>query len=280
MTIAILGAGDIGGACARQLAAADLVSRITLIDDAASVAAGKALDIAQAAPVDGYRTRLSGTGDITEALTASILVIADRTGSQGEWHGEPAVALLARLANLNRQAPIVCAGASAGELIDRGVHELGLPASRLFGTAPEALRGAAVSLVALECGAPPADISLLVVGRAPGDIVLAWDGASIAGQRATDVLSPPAMTRVERRLARLWPPAPYALASAVTGVARSMATRGSRTHVLQVSQPRGNAGPGRSAMLPTRVHMAGILSVQHPALPARDRVRLETVLEG
>ncbi|MCC7124955.1 MAG: hypothetical protein IT178_08905 [Acidobacteria bacterium] len=280
MTIAILGAGDIGGACARQLAAADLVARITLIDDSASVAAGKALDIAQAAAVDGYRTRLSGTGDITEALRAAIIVIADRAGGNGEWQGEPALALLARLANLNRQAPILCAGANAGALIDRGVHEIGLPASRLFGTAPEALRGAAVSLVALESGAAPADISLLVVGRAPTDIVIAWDGGSIAGQRITDVIPPPAITRVEQRLSRLWPPAPYALASAVTQVTQSMTTRGARTHVLQISQARGDAGAGRSAMLPARVHMTGIASVQRPTLPARDRVRLETALQG
>jgi predicted dinucleotide-binding enzyme len=36
----ILGAGDIGGALARQLAAIDLLSRIVIVDDLATVAAG------------------------------------------------------------------------------------------------------------------------------------------------------------------------------------------------------------------------------------------------
>ncbi len=55
-SIVILGAGELGGALARQLAAADVAAQITLIDSAGSVAAGKALDILQAAPVDGYST--------------------------------------------------------------------------------------------------------------------------------------------------------------------------------------------------------------------------------
>ena len=47
VTVVILGAGDIGGALARQLAALDLVSRIVIVDDLANVASGKALDVAR-----------------------------------------------------------------------------------------------------------------------------------------------------------------------------------------------------------------------------------------
>ena len=56
-TTVILGAGDLGGALARQLAAADVVSTVVLVDEAGSVAQGKALDIRQASPVDRYSTR-------------------------------------------------------------------------------------------------------------------------------------------------------------------------------------------------------------------------------
>jgi malate/lactate dehydrogenase len=45
--VAIFGAGDLGGALARALATAGVVGRVTLIDDAHQVAAGKALDIRQ-----------------------------------------------------------------------------------------------------------------------------------------------------------------------------------------------------------------------------------------
>ena len=51
--VAIIGAGEIGGAVARALASRSRVDAIRLIDDKESVAAGKALDLMQAGPVPG-----------------------------------------------------------------------------------------------------------------------------------------------------------------------------------------------------------------------------------
>jgi len=66
--------GDIGVTwrLARQLAAADIASRIVLVDDMANVAAGKALDVAQSGPVDGYSTALSGTSDVAAVVGAKL----------------------------------------------------------------------------------------------------------------------------------------------------------------------------------------------------------------
>jgi malate/lactate dehydrogenase len=163
-------------------------------------------------------------------------------------------------------------------LIDRGVHELGVPRTRLFGTAPEALRGAVASLVALEAGASPRDLSLLVVGRPPDQVIVPWDAASIAGRRAVDVLSPPSITRLETRVARLWPPGPMTLASAAARVVRSMLTRDAATHVVDVALTRDEGSGGQAAMLPARVGPSGIVHVERPPLSSRDRVRLESTL--
>ena len=76
-TVAILGAGELGGAVGRALACRDLVSRIVFIDKSATVAAGKALDIRQSGPVEGFDTRLDGTDDLTSIIGASVVVLAD-----------------------------------------------------------------------------------------------------------------------------------------------------------------------------------------------------------
>jgi malate/lactate dehydrogenase len=277
VTIVILGAGDIGAAVARQVAAADIAARVVMVDDAGTVARGKALDIAQAAPVDRYATSLAGTDDVTILTGAGIIVLADRVDA-GEWDGEAGLALLSRIAGLNQAAPIVCAGPLQSTLIDRGVHELGVSRTRLFGTAPEALRGAALSLVALEAETSPADISLMVVGRAPHEIIVPWEAASIGGRRAIDVLAPPVITRIEDRLPLMWPPGATTLGSAAARVLGSTITRAPRAHVLQVAVARGPALPGKSAMLPARMCPQGILRVEPTPLSSRDRVRLETAL--
>src|SRR5262245_55005726 len=101
--IAIIGAGELGGATAHALARADVARTITLVDDTGKVAAGKALDIAQAAPVEGFATELSGSTDLAVAAGADVVVIADRVGA-GEWQGEDALALLRRLQQMAAHA--------------------------------------------------------------------------------------------------------------------------------------------------------------------------------
>ena len=278
-SIVILGAGELGGALARQLAAADIARLIVLVDEAARVAEGKALDIRQSAPVDGYSTHLAGSSDESAVVGADAIVVADRFSSATEWSDDPGVALVRRVTHLNGSAIVVCAGAHQMELVERGVREGGIDASRLLGSAPEALRAAVVSMTALEANRTPIEISLTVVGRPPAQIIVPWEDASISGLRATDVLSPPAITRLDGRLPRLWPPGPLTLASAATCILRAAATRSPRSFSAFVAGTGETGVRERVAMLPVIMSACGIAGVPRPTLNARDRVRLETALQ-
>ncbi len=278
-SVVIVGAGELGGALARQLAAADITPRVTLVDDAGKVAAGKALDIRQAAPVEGYSTHLIGSTDESAVVGAEVIVIADRAATNAEWQGDSGVALVRRLAYLNPSAMILCAGAQHLALVERGVREGGLDRLRLFGSAPEALRSAVVSMTALEGGCTPVDISLTVVGRPPQQSIVPWEDASIAGRRATDVLSPPAITRLDGRLTRMWPPGPLTLASAATRVLAAAAKRNRHTVCAFVAVTREEGDRGRVGMLPVQLNARGIATVLTPTLSTRDRVRLDTALQ-
>src|SRR5439155_1538650 len=70
-TVAILGAGDLGGAVAQALAARDRVARVVLIDPGTTVAAGKALDIQQSGAVHAFHAKLTGTDDLSRAAGAA-----------------------------------------------------------------------------------------------------------------------------------------------------------------------------------------------------------------
>jgi malate dehydrogenase len=278
--IVILGAGELGGALARQLAAADIAARVRLIDDAGRIAEGKALDIQQAAPIDGYSTTVEGTTDESAVIGADALVIADRATAPGsEWQDDQGVALVRRVSRLNPSAMIVCAGARQLDVIDRATTEGGIARHRVVGSAPEALRAAIVSLTALEALCVPGDICLTVVGRPPHQTIVPWEDASIAGRPATDVLSPPAITRLDGRLPRLWPPGPLALAAAATTLLTAAATRRAQSISAFVSiTARADARPV-VGMLPIIVDASGVKAVQAPTLSTRDRVRLESALQ-
>src|SRR5580765_8581668 len=104
--IAIIGAGELGGAAAHALARLDAATAIRLVDDRGRVAEGKSLDMMQAAPVEGFTTEVSGSTDLMSAGGADIVIIADRAGA-GEWHGEDGVMLLKRLIGLAPSAIVV-----------------------------------------------------------------------------------------------------------------------------------------------------------------------------
>jgi len=243
------------------------------------VAAGKALDVAQSAPVDGYHTAMFGSADVAAVVGAEVVILADLAGHPAvEWKDEAGLALIRRVAGLNQRAPFVCAGAAQSSVIERGVNELGISRMRLFGSAPEALRSAVMAIVALEANASPSDISLSVLGRPPQNVIVPWDEAAIAGRSATAVLSAAQLARLDARIARLWPPGPYALGSAAARLVRTALTRTPRIHAATVAVNRDEGSPGRSAMMPITLMPSGIATLVAPALSSRDRVRFETAM--
>jgi malate dehydrogenase len=72
--IALIGAGMIGGTLA-HLAAMRELGDIVLFDIAEGIPEGKALDIAQAGPVDGYDVSLKGSSDYADIAGADVCIV-------------------------------------------------------------------------------------------------------------------------------------------------------------------------------------------------------------
>jgi len=72
--IALIGAGMIGGTLA-HLAAMREMGDIVLFDIVEGVPEGKALDIAQAGPVDGFDVELKGTSDYADIAGADVCIV-------------------------------------------------------------------------------------------------------------------------------------------------------------------------------------------------------------
>jgi malate dehydrogenase len=276
--LAIVGAGALGGAVAHLAARRDVVRTITLIEDSGRVAAGKALDIAQAAPVEGFSTQIDGTTDLSRAAGAEVVIVADRPGHAGEWQGEEALMLLKRLTEFAPNAVILCAGAQHRELIDRGVRELKIARGRLFGTAPDALAAGARALVALAVDGSAQDVAMAILGVPPAHTVIAWEDATISGSALTRALDEPARRRLVARIPALWPPGPYALASVAVKALDAMAGRTRRTASCFVGPDLTSGMRTRTVALPVRLGPAGIVECVVPALSAGERVALDNAM--
>ena len=72
--ITLIGSGQIGGTLAHLIALKEL-GDVVLFDVAAGIAKGKALDIAQSSPVDGFNINLSGTDNYEETKNSDVIII-------------------------------------------------------------------------------------------------------------------------------------------------------------------------------------------------------------
>ena len=60
--VTVVGAGNVGATTAQRIAEAELAD-VVMVDVAADLATGKALDMMEAAPVLGFNAKISGGGD-------------------------------------------------------------------------------------------------------------------------------------------------------------------------------------------------------------------------
>ena len=214
--VAILGAGPLGGALTYALASRGRFEDVRLIDPEKTLAAGKALDILQSGPVDGYSTRVSGGASLDAAAGAWVLVLADPVTPDPLTH----------LRELHRRSPgaiIVAADAAHHLALTRAVATGAVSPDRLVGSAPAAGASAAEALLALDADTSPSDVQVAIAERsdAIGRCDIDWSRTAIGGEIAEERLRREPRARLDARFAGLWPPGPLTLASAAARMAEA-----------------------------------------------------------
>jgi hypothetical protein len=219
--VAILGAGELGGALTYTLASRAHFDEVRLIDPAGTVAVGKALDIRQAGPADGYSTRVSGHTDLAAAAGAWVVVLADLLATRDETRPRPDT-VLAPVTRLAPGAVVVCADAAHGTLLPQLVGAGICAPDLLVGSAPGAVAAASRALVALACRTSPGAVHVSVSSAGPSaGAMVDWTRSSIRGRAAADMLTRDQRDRIDRQLSLGWPPGPLALASAAARCAEA-----------------------------------------------------------
>jgi len=277
-TVAIIGAGEIGGAAAYALAAGGQTRRLVIIDAAANVAAGKALDIQQAGAIMAFPAHLEGAGDAARAAGCDVCVIADDAGGRGEPDAGDALLRMRQLAGYIGDVPIVFAAAGHTALLAAAAVDLRLPRRQLIGSAPHAVASAITAIVAMEAECSPSDIMLTVLGTPPRGLVVPWSEASIGGFALQQALPQVTLVRIDARVKALWPPGPYALGTAAADVVNALLSS-SRRYLSVMTQLQGEFGVSRRpGIVSARLGTGGIQQIRQPELTTRERVLVESAL--
>jgi malate/lactate dehydrogenase len=109
--------------------------------------------------------------------------------------------------------------------------------------------------------------------------VIPWENATIGGFALTRQLDEPTRRALVGRVAALWPPGPYALASAAAAVVEAMAGRSRRTASCFVAPDTASGTRARAAALPVRFNARGIDRFLEPSLSVVEKIALDNAMQ-
>ena len=182
--ITLIGAGQIGGTLAHLIALKGLAD-VVLFDVAAGMAKGKALDIAQSSPVEGFNVNLSGTDNYNETKNSDVIIITAgvprKPGMSRDDLLEINLKIIKQVAdgikNTSPNAFVICITNPLDVIVMALQKYSGLPKNKVVGMAGILDSSRFIYFLSKELNVPVQKINSFVLGG-HGDSMVAMLGAT------------------------------------------------------------------------------------------------------
>src|SRR5690554_1669524 len=140
--ITIVGAGNVGATCAHWAAIKEL-GDIVLIDVVEGIPQGKALDLMEASPIEGFDSNIIGTNDYADTADSDIAVItagiARKPGMSRDdlidTNSKIVSDVAAKIAKYSPNAYIIVVTNPLDVMVFAALKASGFPSNRVFGMA-------------------------------------------------------------------------------------------------------------------------------------------------
>ncbi len=193
--IALIGAGQIGGTLA-LLAGLKELGDIVLFDIADGIPQGKALDIAEAAPVEGFDAKISGASDYSAIASADVVIVTAgvprKPGmSRDDLLGINLKVMEAVGAGIKQHAPnafVICITNPLDAMVWALQKSSGLPTNKVVGMAGVLDSARFRHFLAEEFNVSVEDVTAFVLGGHGDDMVPSVRYSTVAGIPLTDLV--------------------------------------------------------------------------------------------
>ncbi len=185
--ITIVGAGNVGSTAAMRLAHRNL-GDIVLVDVVTGLARGKALDIMEMAPVEGFDGHLLGTSDYADTIGSDVAVICAGAARKPGMSREDLLAINAAIVRVaveqvlrwSPEAFLIIVTNPVDAMTYLAMDASGLPRERVMGMAGVLDSARLRAFIAMELDFSPADVHTMVLGG-HGDEMVPIVGLTTAG---------------------------------------------------------------------------------------------------
>jgi malate dehydrogenase len=193
--IALIGAGNIGGTLAHMIGLKEL-GDVVLFDVFGGVAAGKALDIMQSGPVDGFDALMTGGSDYSAIKGADVVIVTagfPRTPgmSRDDLIGKNAGVIAEVAAGIRANCPdafVICITNPLDAMVWVMKQKSGLPANRVVGMAGILDSSRFCLFLAQEFGVSVEDVTAFVLGGHGDTMVPLTRYSTVAGIPVPDLV--------------------------------------------------------------------------------------------
>lgn len=193
--IALIGAGMIGGTLA-HLAAKKELGDIVLFDIAEGIPQGKALDLSQCGPVEGFDARITGTNDYADIAGADVIIVTAgvprKPGmSRDDLLGINLKVMKAVGEGIKAHAPdafVICITNPLDAMVWALREFSGLPANKVVGMAGVLDSARFATFLAWEFGVSVKDVNAFVLGGHGDTMVPVLEYSTISGIPVTDLV--------------------------------------------------------------------------------------------
>lgn len=193
--VTIVGAGNVGATCAHWLASwrvADLV----LIDVVEGMPQGKALDLAQSGPVEGYDLTITGTNDYADTAGSDVVVITAGLARKPGMSRDELLAANTKIVKTCAENAVRHSPEAIFVVVSNPLDAMVYTAWKASGVAPRKIVGQAGVLdvaryktfLAMELNCSVQDISALLIGGHGDDMVPLPRYTSVGGIPVTDLV--------------------------------------------------------------------------------------------
>lgn len=206
--ITVVGAGNVGATCALYCAQAGL-GDVVLLDTprAGDMPKGKALDLAEAAPVLGYTSNLTGTTDYADTANSDVVVVTAGVARKPGMSRDDLLSINAGIVGsvgeqikaTSPNAVVIVVSNPVDTMVQRMCDVTGFPHSRVIGQAGVLDAARFCCFIAMELGVSPEDVNAMLLGGHGDSMVPLASCSSVGGIPVTQLIAPDRLAEIVQR---------------------------------------------------------------------------------
>ena len=204
--ITIVGAGNVGATAAHWAAEKEL-GDIVLVDIIEGMPQGKALDLMEASPVDGFDTNIIGANDYEETKDSDVVIItsglARKPGMSREdllqKNKEIVQSVVEQIVNASPNCIIIMVSNPLDTMTYLALKVSKFPKNRVVGMAGILDAARFRAFIAMELNVSVADTQAMLLGGHGDDMVPLPRFSTVSGIPVTELLSPEQIERIVQR---------------------------------------------------------------------------------